>query len=417
MSLYKYDGTSINPIDGSYISVTDFGAIGDGVTDDTQAIQATLDAKRENGGTIYFPAKTYVVTSSVFFYSNQYLLFEKGAKILQGAGIDNLLMTYCADGVEGFGGTHDCVIDGAIFDGGPTYETNNTLVGTVHAKNIIIKNCTFINAYGSWHNLEINSSYNVKVINCEFEGTRKTTKNGCLIQIDGLGSSATWPWTNRGVIDRTPADSIEITGCLFRDSSLAPAIGNHSSSKFYNVDIHDNVFKNILSTRGVIIFNGNSNNCRISNNVYDGCPIKVGAVTTDTIIGDYLISELKMLSDLIFRGSYSITVDEIEPGSWAYASKSQSDARLRLCRLFPVKQGMTVSYINPSWKIFIGGLASNTASEYVSGGSGWQNASSSSGSYTIPNGAKYINIILETTDQSNADIANYDCTITLSMSN
>jgi len=43
------------------ISVQDFGAVGDGVTDDTTAIQNAIDyATSINGGLIYFPAATYV---------------------------------------------------------------------------------------------------------------------------------------------------------------------------------------------------------------------------------------------------------------------------------------------------------------------------------------------------------------------
>jgi hypothetical protein len=47
------------------VSVKDFGAVGDGTTDDAAAIQAAIDAVTTNGGTVYFPAGTYnVVTTS-----------------------------------------------------------------------------------------------------------------------------------------------------------------------------------------------------------------------------------------------------------------------------------------------------------------------------------------------------------------
>lgn len=47
------------------VSVKEFGAAGDGVTDDTQAIQAALNAIKSSGGEVYFPAGTYKVTSSI----------------------------------------------------------------------------------------------------------------------------------------------------------------------------------------------------------------------------------------------------------------------------------------------------------------------------------------------------------------
>ena len=44
------------------INVRAHGATGDGTTDDTTAIQAAIDAAEAIGGTLYFPAGTYVVT-------------------------------------------------------------------------------------------------------------------------------------------------------------------------------------------------------------------------------------------------------------------------------------------------------------------------------------------------------------------
>lgn len=43
------------------VSVMDFGAVGDGVTDDTATIQAAVDAVAATGGSIYFPAGTYLI--------------------------------------------------------------------------------------------------------------------------------------------------------------------------------------------------------------------------------------------------------------------------------------------------------------------------------------------------------------------
>jgi hypothetical protein len=47
------------------VSVKDFGAIGDGVTDDTAAIQDAIDAIATAGGELLFPAGTYLITSSI----------------------------------------------------------------------------------------------------------------------------------------------------------------------------------------------------------------------------------------------------------------------------------------------------------------------------------------------------------------
>ena len=52
-------------IEGAAVNVKDFGAVGDGVTDDTTAIQAAIDSVSTNGGHVYFPTGTYNCTTIV----------------------------------------------------------------------------------------------------------------------------------------------------------------------------------------------------------------------------------------------------------------------------------------------------------------------------------------------------------------
>lgn len=275
MSIFDYEGNNI-PVASAFASVTDYGAKGDGTTDDASAIQSALTALKDTGGIISFPTGTYLIKSSVLFYSNQTLWFESGAKLLQGAAINNLLMSYCGPSVTGYNGTHDCLIYGGVFDGG-AYTTNNTLVGIVHAKNITFENCTFKNAYGAWHNLEINSSYNVKVINCDFEGSRKTDANGCMIQVDAINNSQTWPWdSNIGQIDNTVSKYIEICDSIFHTNTVSPAIGNHSQASDTLIRIHDCIFDGLTGSRGAIIFQS-ADNVDIYSNTFNGCTTGIGS--------------------------------------------------------------------------------------------------------------------------------------------
>ena len=259
-------------------NVKSFGAKGDGVTNDASAIQDALDYA-QRGGIIFFPFGTYLITSNVVFYSNQHLVFEKGAKLLQGAAINNLMMNHSTSEIGGYNATTNVIIEGATFDGGE-YTENNTLFGICHSKNITIRNCSFINAYGTWHNIEINSSKNVLIDNCYFEGSRKTGASGEMIQIDSFNNTATWPWGN-GAVDNTVSYMVEVKNCFFENNVISPAIGNHSDAIVNCIRIHDNIFDGLTSSRGAINFK-NAKNVDAYNNTFVGCPTGMTVGTADS---------------------------------------------------------------------------------------------------------------------------------------
>lgn len=63
MSLTK---ASYSMITGAEVNVLDFGAVGDGTTDDTYALQSALDAVfANNGGTLRIPAGNYKITADL----------------------------------------------------------------------------------------------------------------------------------------------------------------------------------------------------------------------------------------------------------------------------------------------------------------------------------------------------------------
>lgn len=281
MSIQDYQG---NPIYVHFISIKDFGAVGDGVTDDASAIQDALDSARQTGGIIFFPIGTYLLTEALIFYANQTLWFESGAVLKQGAAINNLLRTYCESSYTGYSGVHDCLIYGATFDGG-TYEQNNTLVGIGHAKNIAFENCVFKNAYGEWHDLEINSSYNVKVINCDFEGSRKTAQNAEMLQIDAALSTAVYPWSGFAV-DNTVSKYIDISGCIFHDDTVSPAIGCHADAAHNFIRIHDCIFDGLTGSTGAIKFTSSPVNIDIFDNTFNGCTKGIGSSAASYYIHD-----------------------------------------------------------------------------------------------------------------------------------
>lgn len=246
-----------------------FGAKADGVTDDTAAIQAAFNAcNAEGGGTVYFPKGLYLLGDAIKFYSNMHIVGEQGAVLLQrdgntgGYNYGNLMRNY-NNGGGGYSVTENVVIEGITFDGGDQDTHPSTLLAFCHSQNVTVKGCRFVNGLGNStvgnaHDIEVNSSQKVKIINCEFDGSRRTYKYSEQIQLDAFYMQVAYPWlpdegTNNN-IDNTITNDVYITGCLFKGvpydgstSNSSVAIGNHGKANGNNgadfVRIINNVFE------------------------------------------------------------------------------------------------------------------------------------------------------------------------------
>ena len=147
---------------GDVVSVKDFGAVGDGVTNDTAAIQAAITASANKS--VYFPAGTYVATSLTV--ASPCRLFGEG-KLKKTTAAATAFLTL---------NTGDVDIEGLSFEGAsPNAEPPNTVYSDIAIKaygafntnpyrNISIRNVT-INGFGGY-GIDIRWSENVNVINC-----------------------------------------------------------------------------------------------------------------------------------------------------------------------------------------------------------------------------------------------------------
>lgn len=79
---FEQTGSTVNrPINlklEEIVSAKDFGAVGNGTTDDTAAIQAAIDSLSATGGTVYLPTGTYKVASKISWTSNNITLLGAG---------------------------------------------------------------------------------------------------------------------------------------------------------------------------------------------------------------------------------------------------------------------------------------------------------------------------------------------------
>lgn len=272
MAIYDYQGNPISSGGGSqFVSVSDFGATGDGTTDDATAIQSALDSLSTSGGIIYFPVGTYKVCTMLHYNSKQTLWFENGATLRAGAsGMGCIIGAKVDTTITGYNGVHDVLIHGGTFDGS-SFSSNILLFGTVHSQNIEFDGCSFVGAFGLAHNLEINSSKNVRIHNCVFTRGTNVGQDAEMIQIDRASYGAYVEPINE---DNTNCSYIDIYDCTFGPNAASPGVGNHSGTPDI-VNVHDNFFIDFTGNRGAIDLA--STNLSIYNNVFSGCTIGVGS--------------------------------------------------------------------------------------------------------------------------------------------
>ena len=257
------------------VSIKDFGAKGDGIADDSLAIQGALNSLRETGGEVFFPTGTYLINNPIIFYSNMRLNFAKNATILRGKSDLNILfLAYADDVTGGYDGIHHTEIIGATFDLNENFNTHGGAIAFIHANNLNIRNCTFRNMAGTWHYIECNGSTNIFIENNIFEKVRTTSFSAELIQIDGSQDNAVYPWV--GLKDNTVCTDITIRNNFFEGNGFSPAIGNHTNMAHTNVYIYNNLFKNFYTDvdsdraghRGVINFVNLQKNTLIFDNQF-----------------------------------------------------------------------------------------------------------------------------------------------------
>jgi polygalacturonase len=124
------------------LSVKDFGAVGDGVTDDTVAIQAAIDSLA-GGGTLLFPRGTYVSNTQINF-----TLTGAIALIGDDATIKCTSSTFLSYQLLLTIATYDLQMKGLTFDANQKART--CFRGNAQSQDsstLTMKDCTFKNAY------------------------------------------------------------------------------------------------------------------------------------------------------------------------------------------------------------------------------------------------------------------------------
>lgn len=260
------------------LSVKDYGAVGDGIHDDRQAIQDAIDAAAQGlgGGNVYFPEGTYLVKEIVFFKSHTHLELNEKATILNGINIKNhpsiVFMTglFTDDGAQvEWGPTEDISYSGGTIDMNGALNEEGTKAKNLplinssgafaigNSNNVTIKNVTFKDSYQG-HAIQIAGSKNVLVDNSRFLGQAlpKTMKDGQIIskesiQIEPL-TRKSFPYALND--DGKKSENVTIQNSYFgksdKSGELVTAIGTHyqtlSTQNPSNIKILNNHFDNMM---------------------------------------------------------------------------------------------------------------------------------------------------------------------------
>ena len=133
------------------VSVKDFGAVGDGTTDDRAAIQAAINSAMTLGNAVYFPAGVYVMSTmgdttngaQIFgVLTNNVTLVGDGATIKCTSSTQVAFMFYF------YSGSYNINLEGLRFDANQKAQVCFKKIETVQGgSSVYVNNCEFSNSW------------------------------------------------------------------------------------------------------------------------------------------------------------------------------------------------------------------------------------------------------------------------------
>lgn len=200
-------------------NVKSFGAVGDGINDDTASIQAALYSPYHR---IYIPDGTYKLTNILRIPSNKQLTLSPTTTMLRKSNSSSMLLNN-SDGTTGdYGSNANVIIEGGVWNGNAAeFPEACTIMGFGHMSDVIVRDCTIQNV-PAWHAIELNAIRRGTIERVFF----KTCTNEA-VQLDTMNSAnpGVFPWF--GPYNDGICREIVIQDCTF--VAVATAIGSHSA--------------------------------------------------------------------------------------------------------------------------------------------------------------------------------------------
>lgn len=250
-------------------NVEDFGAVGDGVTLETDAIQSAINACSVNGGTVYLPSGKYL-TGSLELKSNVDIYISAGAVILGSTNINDykefipkmksyndLFLKYSiffAEKVENISIRGEGTIDGqgsaykvTTREKPDRYKNRPYVIRFVECQNVRIENITMQNSamwmqqYLACEDLFIRG---IRVYNHANQNNDMMDIDGCknVIISDCIGDT-----DDDGITLKSTSfaitENVVITNCVISSHCNAIKLGTESHGGFRNITISNMVVK------------------------------------------------------------------------------------------------------------------------------------------------------------------------------
>lgn len=303
----------------AYVNVRSFGAKGDGVTNDHDAIAAAIEAAHVSGGLLYFPKGTY---------RNIGMLKAYPGMCIAGDGPDNSIINHegtCFSWVEP---SPNVVLMQTVYR---DIRLNGNKIGNgfefVNASNFLFLNVALYNqdvgVYATGGN-------NVGFIQCWFQTQ---------------GSKGIWLGAKDSRVFIEHIDGVYLLGCNFgeipvmiqNDGSTSTATMQVNSCQFYGYESYSDVCMWLSRTQGVSVENcwfeitDHVTAVVLANGTYEGVQTNIN--TAFTMTGSYVGSHHKIAIDHR-DGSACTLISNTFINPSEYAVKSVDNQRLSIINLY-----------------------------------------------------------------------------------
>ena len=290
-SQLEHNTNDLNSLKSEKVNVIDFGAFGDGINDDTNAIQNAVNYAKTIKGTVYFPKGTYLVDGigmkdGVSYLGENQSVNIKGKSNSTKPGIfyiDDAPVQYISmknltisghENNEVQNGLHLEAIEQSIpaYTGGIWYSVfENIHIGSVNSKGIFLeaidKRGDLANQFLTFINVKVfrpglknterclvanGQLGQTKFINCSFDSLNKSKSPlglspGINVELDGISDMSfdlvTIQNSEIGIKGGTWVTSFNVENCWFENIGQSIVLG---ASSFINV--HSNHFANACHT-------------------------------------------------------------------------------------------------------------------------------------------------------------------------